>query len=383
MPPQSRPGAATVDTDALGEGLRLAKEGAESAADVLSGLTGVEIAPATTSVSVLTECDLRRMDDGCVGVTVELAGGFPGETLLMFDRGDADFLLDGTGTESATPLDAADRSSLRESAHLVVREYIDGLAARLGGRVNLSSPTYYDHLDEATLLADSPGSGALAFESRLAGDGVTFSLLTVPRDYAIEYLLSERPVGEAGAVPLSTLEAFDGVAREGAAEAASLLAEIAEIETTVETSRLRYLGVDAVGARLGDERVIGSVFGLNGGRDGFLAVLLDEASARTVTDAMVPVGGETVPIGSSAVAGVSRALASGFLDRWDGLVGDVALTSPATVEGVGTAVLDPVLRRIGRECDNTFIVEARLTGAETGLSCQLIALPAAHRLTAL
>jgi len=382
MPPQPRPGAATVDTDAVGECLRLAEEGAESAAGVLSGLASIDIAPETTSVSVLTERDIRRKFGGCVGVTVELDGGFPGETLFVFDGGDADCLLEGTGSETEALLDAADRSSLRESAHLVVREYIDGLAARLGGPVELSPPTYYDHLDDATLLADSPGSGALAFESRLSGDGVPFSLLTVPRGYAIEYLLTDRPVGEE-VVPLDMLEAFDGVAREGAAEAASLLAEIAEIETTVETSQLRFLGVDSVAERLGTERVIGSVFGLNGGQDGYLAVLLDETSARTVTDAMVPVGGETVQVGSSAVAGVSRAIASGFLDRWDGLVGDVALTSPAAVEGVGTAVLDPVLRRVGSECDNTFVVEATLRNAETDLSCELLALPAAHRLTAL
>lgn len=383
MPSRTRPAAGNVDTQALGECLRLADEGAESAASALTGLTGVECGVDSTAVSVLSGGDVHGPFDDAIGLTVELDGGFPGETLLAFGRADADYLLEAPTGGADSPLDAADRSSLRESAHLVADELVEGLAARLGDVAELSPPTFHDHLDDATLLADSPGSGALAFESRLSGDGVAFTLLTVPRGYAVEYLLSDRPESESGVVPLSAIEALNGAAHDGAAAATDLLAEIAGIESAVETSRLQFAAVDGLSERLGSGRVNGTVFGLNGGRDGYLAVLFDERSAHTVTDAMVPGGAESVAIGASAVTGLSRALASGFLEGWEDRFTDVTLTSPAPVAGNGTAVLEPVLRRVSSECANTFTVEATVSDAETEFSCELLALPADHHLSTL
>lgn len=383
MPSRARPAAGNVDTQALSEYLRLADEGAESAASALTGLAGVEFGVDSTAVSVLSDGDLQEPFGDAVGLTVELDGGFPGQTLLAFDRADADYILETSTEGSDGQLDAADRSSLRESANLLAGELVEGLAARLGGLVELSPPTFHGRLDDATLLADSPGSGALAFESRLSGDGAAFTLLTVPRGYAVEYLLTERPADDPGVVPLSAIEALDGAARDGAAAATDLLAEIAGIESTVETSRLQFTAVDGLPDRLGDRLVTGTVFGLNGGRDGYLAVLLDEPSAHTVTDAMVPAGADSVGIGTSAVTGLSRALASGFLDGWEDRFAEVTLTSPATVVGNGTAVLEPVLTRISSESPDTFAVEATVRDAGTGFSCELFALPAAHHLSTL
>lgn len=383
MPSRTRPTAGNVDTQALGECLRLADEGAESAAGVLSGLAGVEFTVDRTAVSVLDDDDLREPFADAIGLTVELDGGFPGGTLLALDRADADYLLEEPTGDPEAPLDAADRSSLRESAHLVAEELVDGLAARLGGLVELSPPTYYDEIDEATLLADSPGSGALAFETRLSADEVTVTLLTVPRGYAMEYLLTDRPTDDPDVVPLAAIEALDGAARDGAAAASDLLAEIAGIGSVVETSRLQFAAVDDIADHLGDGQVTGTVFGLNGGRDGYLAVSLDESSARTLTDAMVPGGSDRVAIGASAVTGLSRALASGFLDGWDDRFADVTLTSPATVQGSATTVLSPVFRRVATERTHTFTVAATLTDPETGFTCDLLALPADHHLSTL
>ncbi len=383
MPSHARPAAGNVDTQALGECLRLAGEGAESAAGVLAGFAGVEFAVDSTAVTVLGDGDLQGPFDEAIGLTVDLDGGFPGQTLLAFDRADADCLLEQPPENPDGPLDADHRSSLRESANLIVSELAEGLAARLGGLVELSPPTFHDRLDDSTLLADSPGSGALAFESRLSGGGVTVTLLTVPRGYAVEYLLTDRPADDPDVVPLSAVEALDDAACDGASAAAELLAEIADIRCDIETSRLQFAAVDGLTDRFGDGRVTGTVFGLNDGRDGYLAVLLDEASAHTVTDAMVPAGAESVGIGTSAVTGLSRALASGFLEGWTDRFADVTLTSPATVAGDGTDVLAPVLRRVSRECEHTFTVEATLSDAETGVSCQLFALPADHHLATL
>lgn len=383
MPSHARPAAGNVDTQALGECLTLADEGAASAAGVLSGFAGVEFAVDSTSITVLTDGDLQEPFADAIGLTVDLDGGFPGQTLLAFDRADADCLLERPPERTEGSLDADHRSSLRESADLVAGELVEGLAARLGGRVERSPPTFHDQLDEATLLADSPGSGALAYESRLSGGDVTVTLLTVPRGYAVEYLLTDRPAGEPDVVPLAAVEALDAAAGDGAAAGADLLAEITGIQCTIERDRLQFAAVRGLPDRLGDEPLTGTVFGLNGGRDGYLAVLLDRASAHTVTDTRVPGGAESLGIGTSAVAGLSRALGSGFLDGWADRFADVTLTSPATVEGAGTDVLEPVLRRVGSECENTFSVEATLCDAETGVSCELLALPADHYLATL
>ncbi|MFB6221961.1 MAG: hypothetical protein ABEH90_11050 [Halolamina sp.] len=377
----------SIDIDTLGEFARLADEGADAAADALSRISSTETAVDDTGVTVVTERGLRRFADEYVGVTVGLTGSFPGTLLLACDRAGAERLLERSPDEdppdSTAPLDAMDRSSAKEAGHIIADAYVEGFAAGLDGPIELTPPTYHDRIEDATLLSDAPGAGALVFESALTDGDAEFSLLTVPGRAAIDDVFTARGPDATG-VPLHTLATFDRVVREGATEAAGLLSTATGIEATVDASRVRLAPVDRLTATIGDDPVAGTVFGLNDGRDGYLAMLFEKGDARAIADARLPVDdpGSLDDLHSSTIQELSSVLTSGFIDGWrDVFDARVGHTPPAFVAGAGNTVLDPVLGRIERQRDHTFVVEARLRAADREFACDVLALPADHRFT--
>lgn len=379
-----------LDTRTLGELVDVTDDGARGAADALSRLSGTEIAVETTGVSVVTAADLRQQfgDAGHVGITLGLTGGFPAETLLAFDRAGAEEFVEGPRPDEGAALNAMDRSSVKEAATIAVREFTDSLAAQFADPVDLTPPTYHDRIDDATLLAETPGSAALVFESELwdRETGTRFTLVTVPGPAALDHLLTDRAGDDGDAISLDGLGDFDRLVRDGAADAAGLFAAITDIEARVETSRLRFVPVAAVPAYLGADPVAGTVFGLNDARDGYLAVLFAESSALTVADAMLPVGsdGQFDEMTRSAIREIGGVMTSSFLDGWADLFDDpIEHTSPAFVNGEGATVLDPLLSRIADEREYAFVADTRIRTTDGALGCTMLALPADHRLAEL
>lgn len=377
-----------LDTQTLGEFVEVSDEGAREAATALSRLSGTDIAVDTTGVSVVTGADLgaRFGDAGSVGVTVGLNGAFPGDLLLAFDRGGAEAFVEGHQPEEGTALNAMDRSSIKEAATIAAGEFADSLSAHFGEAVELTPPTYYDRVEDATLLSGTPGSAALLLESQLScpETGNSFSIVTVPGHAAVDQLTTDQ--AEDAAVSLDGLDEFDTLVRDGAAEAAGLFSAVTGLEATAETTRLRFVSLDAVPASLDDAAVAGTVFGLNDARDGYLAVLFDHRSALSVADAMLPVGGNERfdEMTRSAIEEIGSVMTSGFLDGWaDAFDEPLEHTSPAFVEGPGETVLDPLLGRIGTEREHAFVVDTCIRTADGTLDCSILALPADHRLAEL
>jgi chemotaxis protein CheC len=380
-----------VDIDALGLFNRLAGEGARSAATALGRLSGVDIYVDVTGVSLLTETDMREAFVGGdhVGVSIGLAGGLSGETVLAFDRESIDRLLDVVlpGRESGT-FDAMDRSGVKEVGNIAVGGFVDGWANHLGTAIDLTPPTYLEAIDESILPAGDTGSAVFLFESTLRAHGadMEFSILMLPEYDGFARLLAARPGGDAGVVSLDRLSAFDRIARQGATGAAQHLTTMTGLETELEVSKLRFVPVETVPACVGDHVVAGTVFGLNEGRDGYLAVLFDEESALAVADSMLPEGmggdGEFDSMTESVLKEVGNVMTSGFIDGWANVLGtSIEHTPPEFVHDMGTAVLDPVVNRIAVEQDHAFVVDTamRTDGREFG--CDVFALPDGRRLT--
>lgn len=375
----------SIDIDALGSYTRRAEDGASAAADALSRISGANTVAEHTGITVATDRELRRFGSEHVGITIGLQGAFPGTLLLACDRAGAQRLLEpSSDSPPSAPLDPMDRSSAKEAAHIAADAYVEGFSAGLDGPVELAPPTYHDRLDEAPLLADAPGTAALVFESELveADGGAAFSLLAVPGRAAVDDVFTARDPDAVG-VPLHTLATFDRIARDGAGQAADLLSTMTGIEATPEASRLGFVPVETVSASVGDAPVAGTVFGLNDGRDGYLAVLFDESDALAVADAMLPVNGGDAfdEMTASALKELGSVLTSGFVEGWaDVFDNPVDYTSPAFVTGSGDTVLDPILRRVGSQTDHAFVVETRMRTA-AGFDCDVFALPADHRFT--
>jgi chemotaxis protein CheY-P-specific phosphatase CheC len=379
----------TLDTRTLGEVVGVIDEGARAAAGVLSRRSGTEIAVDTTGVSVVTGTDLCQQFGGTghVGVTLGLTGAFPAETLLALERAGAEEFVDAQRHDDRTGLNAMDRSSVTEAATVAVDEFTDSLQTHFGESVEPTPPTYHDRIDDATLLAETSGVATLVFESELSDrhTATRFSLVTVPGRRAVDRLLTDEATAGV-AVSLDGLGKFHRRVRDGATEAAGLFSAITDIETRVGTSRLRYVPVSAVSSALDTGPVAGTVFGLNDGRDGYLAVLFAESSALSVADAMLPVGatGRFDEMTRSAIEELGGVMTGSFLGAWAHVFDDpVEHTSPAFVNGGAATVLDPLLRRIATKREHAFVVDTTIRTADGAPSCTMLALPADHRLTEL
>lgn len=378
-----------VDIDALGLFNRLAGEGARSAANALGRLSGVDIYVDVTGVSLLTESDLREAFVGGdhVGVSIGLAGGLDGETVLAFDRESIDRLLSVVlPSRESGSFDAMDRSGVKEVGNIAVGGFVDGWADHLGTAIDLTPPKYLPSIDESLPSAGEARSAVFLFESTLRTHGadMEFSILMLPEYAGFSKLLAGQPEGNAGVVSLERLSAFDRLARQGAAGAAEHLTAMTGMRTELEVSKLRFVPVESVPACAGDDVVAGTVFGLNEGRDGYLAVLFDEGSALAVADAMLPGSGasEFDSMTESALKEVGNVMTSGFIDGWANVLGtSITHTPPEFVRDMGTAVLDPVVNRIAVEQDHAFVVDTamRTDGREFG--CDVFALPDGRRLT--
>ncbi|MEF8801419.1 MAG: hypothetical protein V5A38_03550 [Halolamina sp.] len=378
-----------LDTRRLGELVGVTDEGARAAADALSRRSGTEIAVDTTGLSVVTEADLCQQfgDTGHVGVTLGLIGAFPGETLLAFDGAGAEAFVDGPRSTTGAGLNAMDRSSVKEAVTIAAGEFTDSLRAHFDEPVELTPATYHERIEDGMLFAETPGSGALLFESELSdrNTGRSFSLVTVLGPSAVDLLPTDQT--DAGvAVSLDGLAELDRRLRAGAAEATGLFWAITDLEARVELSRLRFVPVSAVPFYLDADPVAGTVFGLNDGRDGYLAVLFGESSALSVADAMLPVGanGRFDEMTRSAIEEIGGVMTNSFLDGWTGVFEDsVEHTSPAFVNGAGATVLDPLLSRIAAQREYAFVLDTTIRTADGALSCSMLALPADHLLAEL
>lgn len=380
-----------VDIDTLGLFNRLAGEGARSAADALARLSGVDIYVDVTGVSLLTETDLQEVFAGGdhVGVQIGLGGGLSGETVLAFDRGSIDHLLNVVlpGRDSGQ-FDAMDRSGVKEVGNIAVGGFVDGWANHLGTAIDLTPPTYLDEVGRDLLLdAGGDAPAVFLFESQLEAHGadMEFSILMLPEYAGFTELLAGRPGGNTGVVSLDQLSAFDRMARQGASGAAQHLTAMTGVETELEVSKLRFVPVETVPACVGEHTVAGTVFGLNEGRDGYLAVLFDEESALAVADAMLPTGtsGEFDSMTESALKEVGNVMTSGFIDGWANVLGtSIEHTPPEFVHDMGSAALDPVVSRIAVEQDHAFVVDTAMRTDGREFACDVFALPDGQRLMA-
>ncbi|MFB6078476.1 MAG: chemotaxis protein CheC [Halarchaeum sp.] len=386
-----------VDIDSLSLFNRLAGEGSRHAAGALSQLSGTDIEVTVTGISLLSEADLRETFEGSehVGVRIGLGGGLEGETLLAFDRQTMRSLLSMLlSTEPSRPFDEMDRSGVKEIGNIAVGGFVDGWADHLGVGIDLTPPTYVaaagdgilpdDFGSKVVVGEDETESAVFLFESTLRSDAdeLSFSILMLPEHRTLEPLLAEQ-TDDGSAVSLDQLSAFDRIARQGAASAADHLTAMTGVRTDLEVSKLRFVPVEDVTRYVGDERVVGTVFGLNGGDDGYLAILFDAESAERVADAMIPMEREAGvgEMEASAIKELGNVMTSGFIDGWANVLGtSIAHTPPEFVDDLGAAALDPLVNSIAVEQDHAFVVDTAIETPEKQFTCNILALPDGQRL---
>jgi len=374
-----------VDIRELGQFNHLASQGAQRAARSLSQLTGVHMDVEVTDVSLVTENVLAETFTGqsFVGVELGLEGGLEGETVLAFERERAlklqDLLLEATGSS-----DELAQSSVTELGNIMIGGFIDGWANHLGKAINMTPPKYTEAVGPRILpdqaIEAAKNHGVFLFESKLEAMDLDldFSIYMLPEYRQFVDLLSGTDQGNQ--IPVNRLSAFEDLAKEGAGNAAGQIGMMTGLDTDVDISRLRFVPLEGVPRQVGDDRFVGVVFELKGMPSGYLVVLFDEASAKTVASSMMPGGSsDEEGIGTmteGAIKELGNIMTSGFIDGWANVLGtSIEHTPPNFVHDMGSAIMSPVVGKLGKQQDYAFVIDSTIEIDGHQGRCDIYALP--------
>src|SRR6056297_4255451 len=373
-----------VDIRELGQFNHLASQGAQRAARSLSQLTGVGMDVEVTDVSLVTENVLAETFTGqsFVGVELGLEGGLEGETVLAFERERAlklqDLLLEATGSS-----DELAQSSVTELGNIMIGGFIDGWANHLGEAINMTPPKYTEAVGSRILpdqaIEAAKNHGVFLFESKLEAMDVDldFSIYMLPEYRQFVELLSGN---EGNQIPVNRLSAFEDLAKEGAGNAAGQIGMMTGLDTDVDISRLRFVPLEGVPRQVGDDKFVGVVFELKGMPSGYLVVLFDEQSAKTVASSMMPGGSsDEEGIGTmteGAIKELGNIMTSGFIDGWANVLGtSIEHTPPNFVHDMGSSIMSPVVGKLGKQQEYAFVIDSTIEIDGRQGRCDIYALP--------
>ena len=368
-----------IDIDSLETYNRLAREGARSAAESLSGLTGIETRVEVTNVSLMAPSDLEYeyLGGDFSGVRIELDGALDGETVLTFDEAARETIADVLAP-GADP--GMRRSSIEEVGNILTSGFIDGWADHLDAVIDISTPTYIEGAGTDVLpagTADADGQ-VFVFRSRVesASGSLDFHILLVPeRESLVDAL---EPAAE-DAVPFEKLEVFNEMTKSGAERAADNVTTMTGLETDVEVNRMRFVPIDEVPATVGEQRYVGTVMEYTGKPSGYLVILFDRPSAEAVVDALVPMetDGEWSEMEQSAMEELGNIMTSGFIDGWANVLeSSIDHSPPQFVADMGSSIMSPVVGRMARTQEHAFLLDSTIrTDGDGVFRCELFALP--------
>ncbi|MFB6129947.1 MAG: chemotaxis protein CheC [Salinigranum sp.] len=370
---------------------------------------------AVTKVEVSSRSDVTREfgDRDVVSVRIGISGGIEGQMVLAFPREGAKRLVENV-MPGATAADDLVESGLNELGNIMIGGFVDGWADYLGTPIEISTPTYVDVGAEGPLAgvegplgdgepasgADVPaddgesppsdGESAFAGEERPTDDErvLVFRNQVEATDEAVNFDLFMVPVAESigviadtdggeSTVPLDSFTAFSRMIAEGAQQASSNISMMTGIDTEVEVCRLNFVPIEGVPAHLDDDPRTGVVLEFEGTPSGYLAILFDDASARSVASALLPGmddGGEEMR--QSAIEEIGNIVTSGFVDGWaNALETKIEITPPTFVNDLGPAIVDPLVADLARNQEYAFLIDSTIRTGDDEFTCDIYALP--------
>lgn len=383
-----------VDIQSLGTYNRLAQEGAEHAAASLTEMTGIETYVDVTNVTLMSKRDVEDVFGGTafVGVQIGVGGGLSGETALAFDRESAasivDVLVPGATAGDDDEFDDMARSGISEIGNIMMGGFVDGWADYLSTNVDMTPPTYVerdgtDVLPEGA-LARAKEEHVFVFESQMtAVDEEIDAYIYMLPEYGTFAEMLEASDDHDDAIPMEKLTVFDEMTRQGAERAAENVSSMTGIETDVDVSRLSFVPIEDVPNTTRDEVYLGTVMEFKGTPGGYLAILFDEPSARTIVDATVPMELDEPlgDMGESAIQEMGNIMTSGFIDGWANVLQtSIDHTPPELVHDLGTAILSPIAGRLGQSQEYAFLMDSTVVTPEGEFNCEIYAIPDEQKL---
>ncbi|THE63597.1 chemotaxis protein CheA [Salinadaptatus halalkaliphilus] len=363
----------------------LAHDGAQSAAQSLAQLTGIETRVQVTDVSLMSPQSLSYefIGDEFAGVNIDLSGEMAGEVVLAFDEQGRRAI-----TETLVPADDPEKkkSSIEEVGNIMTSGFVDGWANYLEAKIKSSPPTYIQGTgpDILPTSASEGDTHLFVFRSRVeaskdaVNEPIDFRILLVPDADSLERSLEPQT---ENIISLEKLEVFNEMTMEGAEKAATNITSMTGIETTVNVSRLSLIPIADIPTEVGNKRYVGTVMEFEGKLGGYLVILFDQPSGRAVVDSLVPM--ETDEQWGSTEQGALQELGnimtSGFVDGWANVLNaEIKHSPPEFVADTGASILRPITTEIAKSDDHAFMLDSNIqTDSDQVFTCQMLALP--HR----
>lgn len=368
-----------IDVDSLETYNALARDGARSAAESLSQLTGIVTSVEVTNLSLMTPADLEYdyVGNEFSGVRVGLDGALAGETILTFDEGARDVIAETLVSDGGETLQ---RSSIEEVGNIMASGFVDGWADHFDAIIDISPPTFLEGSGTDVLKASAASADdqVFVFRSRIesAAESIDFDILLVPERESLAEALG--PTNEES-VSFEKFEVFNEMTRDGAERAAENITTMTGLETDVEVERMSFVSIDDVPAEVGDKRYVGTVMEYTGKPSGYLVILFDHPSAEAIVDALVPMetDGEWSEMEQSAIEELGNIMTSGFIDGWANVLeSSIDHSPPAFVSDMGSSIMSPIVGRLARTQEHAFVLDSMIhTDGDDAFHCELLALP--------
>ncbi len=375
-----------LDIQTLGTFNDLAYEGATAAADALTQLSGTQTDVDVTHVDLTPLPDLAEEFDGeeFVGVEIETSDGLDGTIVLVFDQASATTLVEAIMPESwGNVSPELDRSGVSETANIMVGGFVDAWADHFQTKITLGPPTYVAGEWPSILPEEVPlwneRETAMTFTSQLtaAAETIDFHIYLFPERNSLGKFVDTA----AGDLPLSVdkLSVFNEMTRAGAQRAASKVTQMTGIDTDVEISRLTFVPVADVTRYVTDDRRIGTFTELQAPPNGFIAILFDPASARTVGDALLPMEIDAEGVTDhhrSALEEIGNIMTSGFIDGWaNTLDRKIQHHPPELIEDSAATTLGALVADLPAGQEYAFILDSTVRTPDQAIECNLFAIP--------
>ena len=374
-----------VDVQALDTFNRLAHEGAQAATRSMAQMTGIDAEVEVTRITLVDRAEVGEALSATeyTGVEFGFEGALSGETVLVFDAGQTDEIVEAM-MPGASADESMARSAVGEIGNIMMSGFIDGWAEYLGAAIDHTPPTYVEGTGSA-ILPEVPETDdhdqVFVFRSEIEweGEDVSFFIYMLPEYEPMADLMAEHADAAADGIPIEKLAVFNRMNRQGSERAAANVEQMAGIETTAEVSRISFIAIEDVPKQFDEQTYVGTAVEFTGAPSGFLLVLFDEQSAITVAEELMPVEMDSEGLTEQhkmAIEELGNILTSGFVDGWANVLQrPVEHTPPRLVHDMGRAIVDPLAAQLGQHQRHAFVIDSKMKTEDVEFECEIHALP--------
>lgn len=153
------------------------------------------------------------------------------------------------------------------------------------------------------------------------------------------------------------------------------------IDIGMTINRISLISLPEVPKDICNEEMIGVYLSLEGLPSGYLVSLFPIESAKKVSSFLLDGIEENstddfTEMAMSTISEVGNIITSLFIDGWANLLqSEIDISTPSTVNDVGSAVLGSLITEVAKDCDYAFLFNSLIHTPNRDVRCELFLIP--------